>query len=246
MSETIESAAFCHLHNHSEYSLLDGASPIKELVKKAKGLGHEALALTDHGNMFGAVEFYSACKSAELNPILGCEIFHEGQTRTQEALTEHRSKPGNDAYHLVILAESTKGYHTLMRVVSYGHFNIQNEIPLVKESDLDGHNEDLIALSACLRGEFGQLLLQLCRDSQDPIASLKSPDETCRNTVAALHQHVKAMKTRFGENNYFIELIDNDIAGQKSMLAVLAAAAEFFGLPVVASADSHYIDQDFW
>ena len=245
MPEKTDTPLFCHLHNHSEYSLLDGASSISGLVKKAKSLGHEALALTDHGNMFGAVEFYSACKQAGLHPVLGCEIFHEGLKSTEEALAKERLKPGLDAYHLVLLAKSNTGYHTLMRVVSYGQFHIKNEVPLVKESDLDGNSEGLIALSGCLRGEFGQLLLELTRRSKDPIGALKAPDASCKEVVLALQQHVAAMKKRFGTDGYNIELTDNGLAVQKAMLGILYEAAQFFGLSVVATCDSHYLESDF-
>ena len=237
---------FVHLHNHSEYSLMDGAIRIKDLVAKVKGMGHTSVAMTDHTNMFGAIEFYNECKSADINPIIGCEIFHEGQEQSREALKDSMDTPGNDAFHLVLLAKSTKGYHSLMRVVSYGFLRSgSDEIPVVKEVDLEGDTEDLIALSGCQRGEFGRLVARLATLNPDIGEALKDPKEDEVPVVAALNHHVEVMEQRYGKDHYYIELIDNLLPAQKALIPRLVLAAEHFGLPTVASGDAHYIDSDF-
>ncbi|RZA20981.1 MAG: DNA polymerase III subunit alpha [Proteobacteria bacterium] len=236
---------FVHLHVHSEYSLMDGAIRIADLVKKAKKMNHTAIALTDHGNMFGAIEFYGKCKDYGIKPIVGTEIYFEGVTHPKRLVEEgFTSVRPADAYHLVLLAKSVKGYHSLCRIVSAPYSDPRQAVPTVRHTVLKAHVEDLIALSSCLRGEFAALPELLTTLSGDPIAALQSPGEDVRFVVEALNDHVAEMKATFGAENYFIELMDNNLSAQKRMLPILFAAAKHYGLQVVASADSHYLNPD--
>ena len=243
MSESVLALPpFIHLHVHSEYSLMDGAIRITDMVQKAKDLGHTAIALTDHTNMFGAVEFYTACKGAGINPIIGCEIFHEGLPSTIDLVDT--KTPGLDGFHLTLLAKTTKGYHSLMRIVSYGYLRSKSAAPIVCGSDLDQETEDLFALSSCLRGEFGRLVAKFA-DIEPNVAAFDKPSKDGLPILKALNLHVKTMIERFGSNHYFIEIIDNNLSKQKELIPWLVAAARHYGLPLVATADAHYLDKDF-
>jgi len=238
---------YVHLHVHSEYSLLDGAIGISELVKKAKKLGHQAVALTDHGNMFGAIEFYGKCKDNGIKPILGTELYWEGVAASRELSKNGFNRVRNmDAFHLVVLARSKVGYHSLCRVVSSAYLQASEHdpIPTVKEEHLRSMSEDLIAMSSCLRGEFGSLLEMLAQHSRDPLAELQAPGDELAPIVTALNDHVAAMRSIFGEDGYYIELIDNNIPQQKRMLPILVAAAKHYGLPLVATSDAHYLNPE--
>ncbi len=238
---------YVHLHVHSEYSLLDGAIGIGALIKKAKKMGHSAIALTDHGNMFGAVEFYGKCKDNQIKPILGTELYWSGVTQTEKL-----AKAGfplcrkMEAFHLVVLARSLQGYYSLCRVVSSAYLGAQgqNTLASVNLGALRAHSQDLIALSSCLRGEFGSLLELLTSHSNNPIEELKNPREELAPIVDSLNQHVQEMKSIFGDDGYFIELIDNNLPQQKRMLPILVEAAKHYNLPIVGSADSHYLNPD--
>ena len=231
---------FVHLHIHSEYSLVDGAIRISELVQNAVDSGHKAIALTGHGKMHGAVEFYSKCMDAGIKPILGCEIYHEG-------LPETAALCGDDeARHMVLLARTTAGYHSLMRLVSYGYLRGENEnIPVVPAKDLDEGSEDLIMLSSCLKGEWAVLVGHLVRINPDPVAELKNPGPEGKPVCDALRLWVERMQQRFGAGNVYIELIDNNLPAQKTLLPHLAAVAGYFSLPLVATCDAHYLKDDF-
>jgi DNA polymerase-3 subunit alpha len=242
---TIDASPFVHLHVHSEYSLLDGAIRIADLVKKAKKLGHTAVALTDHGNMFGAIEFYSKCKDNGIKPILGSEIYYEGATNSAK-LTEEGFPPLRpaDAYHLVVLAKSLKGYYSLCRIVSAPYSDPRTPVPVVRHEVLKSNVEDLVALSSCLRGEFAALVELIAALPGDFLENLKDPQDEFKALARALDHHVAEMLSIFGENNYYIELIDNNLPQQKRMLPFLVAAARHYNLPIVATADSHYLNPD--
>ncbi len=238
---------FVQLHVHSEYSLLDGAIAIADLVKKAKKMGHQAVALTDHGNMFGAIEFYGKCKDSGIKPIIGCELYWEGVASSRELGKNGFPKVRTmDAFHLVVLAKSKIGYHSLCRVVSSAYLDAveATPVPIVQQKSLKEHSKDLIALSSCLRGEFGSLIELLAHHSKDPLTELALPSEELQPIVQALHDHVATMREIFGEDGYYIELIDNNIPQQRRLLPILAGAAQYFGLPLVATADSHYASPD--
>lgn len=246
MDSTSAASPYVHLHVHSEYSLLDGAIRIGDLIKKAKKMGHTAVALTDHGNMFGAIEFYAKCKDNGIKPILGVEIYWEGMPGQEE-----RSKAGfvghkGDAFHLVLLATSLKGYHSLCRLVSSAYLDAETAapVPTISRAALQKHSEDLIALSSCLRGEFGCYLEILASKSAHPLKELQEPSSELAPLVAALDAHVQLMREIFGPDSYYIELIDNNIPQQRRLLPLIAAAAAHYDLPLVASADSHYLGRD--
>lgn len=239
-----------HLHVHTEYSLLDGAIRIGDLLKKVAFLGHKAVAVTDHGNLFGAVEFYKKAKGAGIKPIIGSEIFHPGgdETGFVSAALGHKL-PQAGAYHLVLLAKNIDGYKNLIRVVSDGYLRGQNpEMPVVPESSLDQLSSDLIALSSCLRGEFGYLVCALrnLNHSEAPDLPIDfDPPEDSAGYVAAqaLKAYVDRMKARY-PGSFYVELINNNMPEQKRYLPDLVAAARHFELPLVATSDAHYLGKE--
>ena len=175
--------AFTHLHTHTEYSLLDGSSKIKELVRRAKDLGMDSLAITDHGVMYGVIDFYRAAKEVGIKPILGCEVYVAPGSRFDR---ENRENSGDRYYHLILLAENNTGYANLMKIVSKGfvegfYYKPRIDIELLRE-----YHEGIIALSACLAGELPSLLLQ--------------------GKKAEAEAHVRRYRSIFGIDNYFIAI----------------------------------------
>ncbi len=247
MDSASSASEYVHLHVHSEYSLLDGALRIGDLVKRAKKLGHSAIALTDHGNMFGAIEFYGKCKDNGIKAILGTEIYWEGMPSAKDLAKAglNLTRKGN-AFHMILLAKSLKGYHSLCRLVSAAYLEAQpgDLIPRISLKALRTHTEDLFGLSSCLRGEFGAYVELLAQKSAHPLQELVAPSEDLAPLVHALNEHVIAMREIFGPEGYYVELIDNNIPAQRRLLPLLAAVAAHYQLPLVASADSHYLDRD--
>jgi DNA polymerase-3 subunit alpha len=249
-SEQIPAEHFAHLHVHSEYSLLDGAIRIKELLQRAKDLGHKSVALTDHGNLFGAIEFYSYAKDYELKPILGSEIFHKGGEDTLAfGATQGHKNPDIGAFHLVLLSKDVAGYKNLIKIVSAGHLakpaegETPDEVPTTAEEVLTKHAGGLVALSSCSRGEFAYLVQAIRKFSGKGELSFVGEDEHHQAACAALDTHVQLMRARFGDD-YYIELIDNNIPAQKALLKDLVSAAKHYELPLVASADAHYLTKE--
>ena len=245
-----------HLHVHSEYSLLDGSIRIKDLLKRAKELGHDAIAITDHGNLFGAIEFYTKAKEHKIKPILGSEIFHPG-TQTSHRLAAERQerrrnqaeatlgeRPEAGAFHLVLLAKSLDGYKNLIKIVSTGYLEGLAEVPVSPEATVDAHSEGLIALSSCIRGEFGWLIACLREACGDGPLDFMSQDGAKGLINEALARHVQLMQRRFGADGYYIELINNNLPEQRKLLPDFVVAAKYFGLPLVATADSHYAKKE--
>ncbi len=210
---------FVHLHNHSEYSLLDGAARIKKMVEKASRLGMPALAVTDHGVMYGAVEFYKEARKAGLKPIIGCEVYVAPRRRFDK---EH----GKDdfQYHLVLLAKNREGYRNLMKLVSAGYLEGFYYKPRVDKELLAEHSEGLFALSACLAGEVPTLLLQ----GEDDKAL----------------QAAGWYRDTFAEGHFFLELQDQGLPEQQELNQKLLALGEQAGIPLVATNDIHYLDQE--
>ncbi len=206
---------FVHLHLHSEYSLLDGACRIQEIPKRAKECGHSAVALTDHGVMYGAVAFYRACKAEGICPIIGCEVYVAPRTRFD--------KTGGDAhpYHLVLLCQNETGYRNLIRMVSKSFSEGFYSKPRVDMELLREHAEGLIALSGCLAGRIPQLLL--------------------RGDLSAARDAAKELSVIFGKDNFYIELQNHDLPEQKQVLPLLAELARECSLPMVATNDCHYL-----
>lgn len=207
---------FVHLHLHSEYSLLDGACRIREIPKRAKECGQDAVAITDHGVMYGAVSFFRACREEGIKPIIGCEVYVAHDSRFEKTA-------GADGYadHLVLLCENLTGYRNLCAMVSLGFTEGFYNKPRVDEELLRKHSEGLIALSACLGGRLPKLLA-------------KGEWEEAKKTAMRYAE-------LFGEGNFYIELQNHDLPEQRTMLPLLVKLAEECGLPTVATNDCHYL-----
>ena len=208
--------SFTHLHVHTEYSLLDGSNKIKEYVKRVKELGMDSAAITDHGVMYGVIDFYKAAKEAGINPILGCEVYVAPNSRFDRELTG-----GEDRYyHLVLLAENNTGYANLVKIVSKGFTEGYYYKPRVDFELLQEYHEGLIALSACLAGEVPRLIQ-------------KGLIEEAKKTA-------KKFEDCFGKGNYFLELQDHGIPAQKTVNAALLSMSKELDIPLVATNDVHY------
>ncbi len=207
---------FTHLHVHSEYSLLDGMCRVNELPKKVKELGMTSVALTDHGVMYGAVDFYRACKAEGIKPIIGCEIY------TCRDIEDKRGREGNGINHLVLLCKNQQGYDNLIRIVSEGWINGFYYKPRVDRHILEKYKGGLIALSACLAGEI-------------PRALLNGEDDKAREVV-------EYYKSIFDE--FYIELQDHGINDQKRVNPLLIKLANDTNTPMVVTNDSHYLTRD--
>lgn len=212
--------AFTHLHVHTEYSLLDGVSKIKPLVETAKQYGMNSLAITDHGNMYGVIEFYKECKANDINPVLGCEVYVAPHSRFDKKVTDNESVYN----HLILLAENNIGYKNLCKIVSAGWTEGFYYKPRVDHELLEKYHEGLICLSACLAGEIPQALL-------------KSNYEKAKE-IAMFYQ-----KT-FGKENFFIELQDHGLKEQKMTNPDLIKIAKEIGAGLVVTNDSHYLTQE--
>jgi len=223
---------------------MDGTVVIKELMKEVKNRGETHVALTDHANMHGAVEFYLAAKSNGITPIIGCELYHEGLSETLELARDEKVNQG--PYHLTTLAKNNEGYSSLLKLVSSGYIgdNIK-DVPVISQKDLKEHSKELVALSSCLRGEFGSLVkaLKSLQGSSELIFDYE--DEKCGPVCHALKTHVEKILAVFGDGNYYVELIDNNLLEQKLLIPSLVLAARHFGLPIVATGDVHYLKEDF-
>lgn len=210
---------FVHLHCHCEYSLLDGAARVKSLVKRAAELNMPAVAVTDHGTMFGVIDFYRAAKEAGVKPILGCEVYVAPRSRFQK-----EARRDDSQYHLVLLAENETGYRNLMRLVSAAYMEGFYYKPRVDRELLEAHNEGLIALSACLAGEIPTFIMQ-------------GQFEKARETACYY-------RDLFGKENYFLELHDHDLPEQKEVNSALKQLSSDQGIPLVASNDVHYLSRN--
>ena len=208
---------FTHLHVHTEYSLLDGSSKIKELPARVKELGMDSLAITDHGVMYGVIDFYRACKAAEIKPIIGCEVYvAPGSRFDKEAIGQ-----GDDRYyHLVLLAENNTGYSNLMKIVSRGFTEGFYYKPRVDYEVLEKYHEGIIALSACLAGEVAR---DITRDNYEEAKK------------AALHY-----QDIFGKDNFFLELQDHGIPAQRLVNQELMRMSRETGIELVCTNDIHY------
>lgn len=209
--------AFAHLHLHTEYSLLDGACRIEQLVEKVKHLGMDACAVTDHGVMYGVVDFYLACKKAGIHPVIGAEIYVCPDMDDKRVYSREYS-------HLVLLCENNQGYQNLMKLVSDGFTRGFYYRPRVDYALLEQHSEGLIALSACLSGELPRLLLD--------------------GLYQEAKEHALYMRRIFGPDRYFIEIMDHGIREEKVVLPRLVALANETGIPLVATNDCHYLARE--
>ena len=210
--------AFAHLHVHTQYSLLDGVCRIDKLAARLHELGQSAIAITDHGNMYGAIDFYKACKAAGIHPVIGCEVYVAPRTRFDR---EHGLD--NEARHLVLLCENMKGYENLSYMVSMGYTEGFYNKPRIDTDLLREHSEGLIALSACLAGELPRRLM--------------AEDYEGAKTYAL------EMAELFGPEHYYLELQDHGIPVQKQVAAGLIRLHEETGLPLVVTNDAHYLSR---
>ncbi|MDO5491615.1 MAG: DNA polymerase III subunit alpha, partial [Bacillota bacterium] len=211
--------AFTHLHVHTEYSLLDGASRISDLVSRAAGLGMDSLAITDHGVMFGVIDFYRECKKQGIRPVIGCEVYTAARTRFDRDVDRDKHMG-----HLVLLAENDQGYRNLMKIVSESFRTGFYYKPRVDKDLLRQYSGGIIALSACLAGNVQNRLLN--RD------------------YAGAKAEALAMAEIFGENNFFLELQDQGLEEEVRILPDMLRLHEETGLPLVATNDVHYVRRE--
>jgi len=208
--------SFTHLHLHTEYSLLDGSGKIMELVLRAKELGMDSLAITDHGVMYGVIDFYKACLSQDIKPIIGCEVYVAPSSR----LDREPGASEDRYYHLVLLAENNIGYRNLMKIVSRGFIDGFYYKPRIDKEVLKEYGEGIIALSACLGGEVAMNLR--------------------RGFYEEAKKAALSYSDIFGENNFFLELQDHGIHEQKTVNQGLIRMSQETGLKLVATNDVHY------
>ncbi len=212
--------SFVHLHTHTEYSLLDGSNKIKEYVARVKELGMEAAAITDHGAMFGVIDFYRAARAEGIKPILGCEVYVAPNSRFDKELTG-----GEDRYyHLVLLAETNEGYANLVKIVSKGYVEGFYYRPRVDMEVLEQYHKGIIALSACLAGEVQRYIVKGLYDE-------------ARKT-ALKYEGI------FGKGNYFLELQDHGIPEQKTVNQALLRMSRELEIPLAATNDIHYTNAE--
>ncbi len=209
-----------HLHGHTQYSLLDGACLLKELIKLAQAYNMPALAMTDHGNMFGAIEFYLLCKKVGIKPIIGCECYLAPVSRFEKA--SHGIS--DSAYHLLLLAKDVKGYHNLIKLVSAGYLEGFYYKPRIDKELLAQHADGLICLSACLKGELSHLILS--------------------EQLQAAYKAAGQYRDIFGNGNFYSELMDHGLQEQLKVNKALIQMSKDLGLPAVATNDFHYLQKN--
>ena len=210
---------FVHLHVHTEYSLLDGACRLGELAQRAAELDMPAVAMTDHGVMYGAIDFYNACRAAGVKPIIGCEIYVASDSRF-----ERGPRQGQRTRHLTLLAENEAGYRNLLQIVSQAHLEGFYYHPRADLELLSDHAEGLIVLSACKQGAIAREILD--------------------DSYAAARQQAEVLREVFGEDSFYLELMDHGLPGQKKIIAAKMQLSEELGIPVVATNDAHYVRQE--
>ena len=211
--------AFTHLHVHTEYSLLDGASRISDVVARAKELGMDSLAITDHGVMFGVIDFYRECQKQGIHPVIGCEVYTAARTRFDKDAEKDKHMG-----HLVLLAETDQGYRNLMKIVSESFRHGFYYKPRVDKELLRQYSEGLIALSACLAGNVQNCLLN--------------------GNYEGARREALEMAEIFGEGNFFLELQDQGLEEEARILPDMIRLHEETGLPLVATNDVHYVRQE--
>ncbi|MEF9922444.1 MAG: DNA polymerase III subunit alpha, partial [Anaerovoracaceae bacterium] len=211
--------AFTHLHVHTEYSLLDGAARIKDVVARAKELGMDSLAITDHGVMFGVVDFYRECKKQGIKPIIGCEVYTAARNMTDKEVDKDKYQG-----HLVLLAENETGYKNLIKIVSQGFITGYYYKPRIDKNILRDHSEGIISLSACLAGNIQRKLVN--RD------------------YAGAKQEAEELNEIFGAGNFFLELQDQGLEEERQINPDLVKLSKELNIPMVATNDVHYVRQE--
>ncbi|MBO5653336.1 MAG: PHP domain-containing protein [Clostridia bacterium] len=207
---------FVHLHLHSEYSLLDGACRIAQIPAAARAAGHTAVAITDHGSLYGAVRFYKACVAQGIRPIIGCEVYVARRSRFDK-----EGKQDTSGYHLILLAKNETGYRNLIKMVSLGYTEGFYSRPRVDKDLLRAHHEGLIALSACVAGEI--------------------PCRILEGDMAGAEALALEMRDIFGEDSFYLEVQNHGIPEEKTVRDALKEIGQRTGLPLVATNDVHYL-----
>ena len=211
--------SFVHLHLHSEYSLLDGACRLKELVSSVKAKGQTAVAVTDHGNMYAAIEFYLEARSQGIKPIIGCEAYVANRTRYDKT-AELDAKP----FHLILLCENMEGYKNLTKIISLAWTEGFYKKPRIDDELLEKYHSGLICLSACLAGEIPRLITQ--------------------GDIESAYEKARYYNDLFGRGNFFLELQDHGLDEQKTVNAALVKMARELDIPLAATNDCHYVDRE--
>src|SRR6201987_4430248 len=212
---------FVHLHLHTDYSMIDGACHAEKLVHRVKELGMPAVAMTDHGNIFGAVHFVNAAKAAGVKPIVGCELY----VCKKADHNIERTPPEGDTYnHLLVLAENEEGYRNLTRITSEASLHGFYYKPRISKKFLAEHSKGLIALSGCLKGEVAERLME--------------------GNYEAAREAAGTFRDIFGEKNFYLEIQDQGLAMEHRIHAGLFQLERDLGLPLVATNDSHYLCED--
>ncbi|MFN2621533.1 MAG: DNA polymerase III subunit alpha [Chthoniobacterales bacterium] len=212
------SESFVHLHLHTEYSFLDGAVRMKELMKKAKELGMPAVAITDHGNLHGAIEFYQAATNAGIKPIIGCEAY-----MAPGAMKDRPTNQRDAAYHFTLLAKDETGYRNLVKMISIAHLDGFHYKPRIDKELLSKHSGGLIGLSGCLKGEINMAIQS--------------------DNLAKARQSVAEFRDILGAENFFLEMHDHGIEAQHKCNQVLPRLGKEFGLGLVAANDVHFLER---
>ena len=211
------SVNFTHLHVHTQYSLLDGAAKISDLVAYAKELGMKNLAITDHGVMYGVVDFYQEAIKQGIKPVIGCEVYLTNGSRF-----EKNNRDG--MYHLILLAENDEGYHNLMKLVSLGHLEGFYYKPRIDKDILRQYSKGIICMSACIAGEI--------------------PVQILRGNLEGAESSLKEYLDIFGKDNFFLEIQDHDLEEEHTVNAELKRLAKKYDLGLVATNDSHYVKRE--
>ncbi|MCK4520237.1 MAG: PHP domain-containing protein, partial [Candidatus Omnitrophica bacterium] len=213
-------ADFVHLHVHTQYSLLDGACLLGRLVDKAVQYKLPALAMTDHGNIFGAIKFYSLCMKKGIKPIIGCEVYVAQGSRFDK---EYRPK-GDNNYHLILLAKDKEGYSNLIKLVSLAHLEGFYYKPRVDKELLGEYHKGLIASSACLKGEI--------------------PSAIISGNINKAYKLADDYLNIFGKGNFYLEVMENGLSEQKKVNTQLIKISRDLDIPLVATNDVHYLEKE--
>ncbi|MFA4826900.1 MAG: PHP domain-containing protein, partial [Candidatus Shapirobacteria bacterium] len=210
--------SFVHLHLHTEYSLLDGLTKIKKLIPTIKEMGMNACAITDHGTMYGAIEFYKTCQKAEIKPIIGCETYFTNFSRSD------RSANSRKVNHLILLAKNQQGYKNLMKLVSFSHLEGFYYKPRIDRELLEKYKDGLICSSACIEGEIASLIIN--------------------NDYDAAKKKALYFQQLFGQD-FYLELQDHpDLKNQEVANAGIVKISRELGIPLIATNDAHYLKKD--
>ena len=211
--------SFVHLHLHTEYSLLDGAVRMKELMRKAADFEMPAVAITDHGNLFGAIEFYQEATKAGIKPIIGCEAY-----MAPGSMKDRPNTMRDAAYHFTLLAKNETGYRNLVKLISTAHLDGFHYRPRIDKELLAAHAEGLIGMSACLKGEINMAIQA--------------------NDLAKARKSTAEFRDIFGAEDFFLEMHDHGIEAQQKCNAVLPQLAKEFGIGLVAANDVHFLERE--